>query len=378
MTTRALLRAAGLLAWAFAGVPALLGFGHDPGCMSLAGFATWGGSFAVFGFAFWKASARAGESLDAGRTRVWLGLQSLAALVMLSRICTGFETSLLIVVAVELGLFLPMRLALAWLVLQSVALSQLAMLQMGTDAGLKWSLGALGFGAFAFTIAAIAGREAAARRELARTNAELEVAREHVASLSRDAERLRIARELHDLLGHDLAALHLNLEAAKHLVAGGAAAEPIARAQDVARGLLVDLRKAVSALRSDGAVDVADAVRAIAGAVKSPTIHLDVPAKLEIADGDRANAIVRCVQEIVTNSIKHAAASNLWIHLAANESEIEIRAHDDGRAVRDVHPGRGLTGMRERLEGLRGELSFGHRASGDGFEVRGTLPRGAA
>lgn len=374
MTTRALLRAAGLVAWAFAGLPAVVGFGRDPGCMTPSGFAVWAGSFAVFGVAFWKASAVAGEGSDTARTRFWLGLQAVAAFVMLSRICTGFETSLLVVVAVEIGLFLPLRLAIGWLLVQSVLLGQLAMLQMGWAHGLRWTLGALGFEAFAFTVAAIAGREVAARRELARANAELERAREHVVSLSRDAERLRIARELHDLLGHDLAALHLNLEAAKHLVAGGAAAQPIERAQGVARGLLVDLRKAVSALRSDGPVDVSDAVRAIAVAVTSPKIHIDVPRRLEITDGERANAILRCVQEVVTNTIKHAAASNLWIQVSSSEDRIDLRAHDDGQGSGDVQPGSGLTGMRERLEELRGELSFGRSASGEGFELHASLP----
>jgi len=68
----------------------------------------------------------------------------------------------------------------------------------------------------------MAGREATARRALEETNAELEATRESLALATRDAERLRIARDLHDLLGHDLIALHLELETARHLADGKA------------------------------------------------------------------------------------------------------------------------------------------------------------
>jgi signal transduction histidine kinase len=287
---------------------------------------------------------------------------------MLTIMCSGFEATLLVVVAVELGLALPPAKATAWLAGQSVVFFALTMQHMDWPAGGYWSLGAVGFATFAFTVATIAGREAAARRELARANAALERA-------SRDAERLRIAGELHDLLGHDLVALHLNLEAARHVATGGAA-EPVARAHEVAKKLLADVRAAVSSLRDDAPPrDLALELRAVAAGVQSPRVHLDAPDGLTLDDGARANAVVRCVQEIATNAMKHAHAENLWIALSREGDLLRLAARDDGRGASALAAGNGLRGMRERIERLGGEVSFETRAGG-GFRVSVSLPVG--
>lgn len=244
MTTRSLLRAAGLLVWAFAGTPAALSIAERPGRISTQGLAVWIGAFVVFGVTFFRATRAAAPEGGEG-TRLLL-VQTLAALAMNLFVCTGFEAALLVVVAVELGLFLPLSLGLPWLAAQSIMICLLATHHMGWESGGYWSIAVIGGEAFAFTVAAMAGREAAARRALEKTNAELEATRESLAGASRDAERLRIARELHDLLGHDLIALHLELETARHL-AEGKAKEPVERAHDVAKRLLADVRHAVSA-----------------------------------------------------------------------------------------------------------------------------------
>jgi signal transduction histidine kinase len=231
----------------------------------------------------------------------------------------------------------------------------------------------IGAEAFAFTIAAMAGREAAARRALEQTNAELQATRESLAHASRDAERLRIARELHDLLGHDLIALHLELETVRHLVDGNAKAR-IERAHDVAKHLLADVRNAVTRLREDaGPIDVADRVRAVVENARGPRVHLDAPKTLDVDDGERANALVRCVQEVVTNVIKHAEAENLWISIVRRPTCIELTARDDGCGTRRLTPGNGLAGMRERLEKLGGELVL-KSEEGDGFRVHANFP----
>ena len=278
-------------------------------------FAIWAGSFAVFGVAFWKASAVAGEGTDTARTRFWLGLQAVAAFVMLSRICTGFETSLLVVVAVEIGLFLPIRLAIGWLLVESVLLGQLAMLQMGWERGLRWTLGALGFEAFAFTVAAIAGREVAARRDLARANAELERAREHVVSLSRDAERCG-SRVSSTISSVTIWRRSISTSRPRSTSLLAAPRRRIERAQGVARARRpAQSREALLDRWAGGRVG-----RRPRHCRRRhvPKIPIDVPRRLEITDGERANAILRCVQEVVTNTIKHAAASNLWIQVSSS------------------------------------------------------------
>jgi signal transduction histidine kinase len=371
MTTRGLLRAAGLVMWGFAGIPAALSIAYKPGHIGSVPVVVWVGAFVVFGVTFFRATrADAPDGRDATRS---LAIQTLSALGMNTLLCTGFEAALLVVVAVQLGLMMPLARALPWLVVQSVMVVLLAGYHMGWPGGAYWSIAVIGFEAFAFTIAAMAGRETAARRALEKTNAELEATRESLALASRDAERLRIARELHDLLGHDLIALHLELETARHLV-DGKAKVPVDRAHEVAKGLLASVRKAVSSLREDTEpVDVAAGVRALVEKVHEPRVHLEAPESLEIGDAERANAVVRCVQEIVTNAMKHAHASNLWIAIVPRGGSVELTARDDGRGTRGLKPGNGLAGMRERLERLGGELVL-ETDEGEGFRVRAKLP----
>ena len=83
--------------------------------------------------------------------------------------------------------------------------------------------------------------------------------------------------------------------------------------------------------------------------------------------------MLRCLQEIITNAIRHAAASNLWIELSRTGNGIAIRARDDGRGTRELRPGHGLTGMRERLEQVGGKLEI-ETQPGKGFRLNAWLP----
>lgn len=374
MTTRGLLRAAGLLTWAFAGIPAATSIATETTCSSVGGVASiaaWVGAFVVFGLTFFRATRE--DSSDPRKTARMIAVQTFAALAMNVVLCTGFEAALLVVVAVQIGLALPLVRGLVWAAAQTLGLFVLATYHMGSDRSVRWVIAVTGAEAFAFTIAAIAGREAAARRALEKTNAELEATRESLARASRDAERLRIAREMHDLLGHDMIALHLELETARH-VTEGRGKEAVERAQKIGKTLLADLRAAVSSLRADASpVDVAADVRALVERVQEPRIHLVAPELLDLRDPERANTLVRCVQEIVTNTIKHAGAENLWITLERRNGCIELKARDDGRGAPSVVPGNGLEGMRERMTALGGDLVL-ETNDGEGFRVRAVLP----
>lgn len=370
MSTRSLVRTAGLLVWAFAGVPAAISIARHPR-IGAGAIAAWLGAFLVFGFAFFRAS-RHETTKTSSATVSLVGVQTVAALAMNVVLCTGFEVALLVVVAVQLGLTLRLRHALGWLAAQSIVAVALAVHHMGLRFGGYWSIAVVGAQAFALTVAFMAASEAAARRALERINTELQASRESLARASRDAERLRIARELHDLLGHDLVALHLELETARHLPDAKVRVH-LERAHEVARGLLADVRKAVSSLREDDDKDIVGDVRAIVSRVHEPRVHLDMPEALAVREAERANAVVRCVQEIVTNSIKHAAADNLWIAIVPHRGFLELTARDDGRGGAAPNPGNGLAGMRERMEKLGGELVL-ETQPGRGFSVRAKLP----
>jgi signal transduction histidine kinase len=82
---------------------------------------------------------------------------------------------------------------------------------------------------------------------------------------------------------------------------------------------------------------------------------------------------VRCVQEILTNTVRHADAEHLWITVSQAGAAVTISAHDDGCGTMAVRPSNGLTGMRERLEHLGGTLTY-RSEPGRGFQLRATLP----
>lgn len=193
-----------------------------------------------------------------------------------------------------------------------------------------------------------------------------------LANTSRLAERERISRELHDTLGHHLTALSLNLEAASHLAQDNALVQ-IQRAQSVTKLLLSDVRGVVSALRGEDPIGLAQALRTLVASVPAPQIHLLIAEDLTINDPTRAHTVLRCVQEIITNAIRHAAAGNVWIELARTDSGVAIRARDDGRGAKDVQPGHGLTGMRERLEQVGGTLEIETQPA-KGFRIDAWMP----
>ena len=103
------------------------------------------------------------------------------------------------------------------------------------------------------------------------------------------------------------------------------------------------------------------------------SLHLSLPSELHLTDDVRAQAVLRCVQEITTNTLKHSDAQNLWIELRLEQGAIAIEARDDGRRVTAGSPGTGITSMRRRLEELGGGVMLA-AASGNGFHLRAWVP----
>ena len=230
----------------------------------------------------------------------------------------------------------------------------------------------LGISLFAFMSSVVALRQHAARDELRKVNSELQATQALLAENTRIAERVRIARELHDLVGHHLTALTLNLEVASHLVEGKAL-EHVQQARSLAKLLLADVREVVSEMRYEDKVDLAAALRALVEGVPEPQIHLDLPAELSMVDPATAQALLRCAQEMISNSVRHAGARNLWVHLSLNTDGAVLTASDDGRGTNAIELGNGLRGMDERLRQLGGELAVESRA-GAGFSLYARVP----
>ena len=238
------------------------------------------------------------------------------------------------------------------------------------------TLALAGLQAFAVLAAHLMRRANEAREELALANRELLATRELAIHGSRAAERLRIARDLHDVLGHHLSALSLNLEAAA-LERGtpgapGQAPDALDTARTLTRTTLAEIRSVVSRLRKDDVTDLSAALAALVAAIPSPAIHLSVPEDLPPVDAERALALLRCAQECVTNAIRHSGAQNLWIELVTRDGGLDLSVRDDGQGAAALAEGNGLAGMRERLASLRGRLSV--FPGPPGFEARVWVP----
>jgi signal transduction histidine kinase len=367
---RGLLRFAGFLIWSLAGLPLFVGLVQMPDLLQQPRFWLWLTCFFVFGATFgltqWNVSSPQGRRLQLAS----LAVQTTTALVMIVLVCTGHEGALLVLVSAQLGWFMSLRRALLWVAAQAALMG--AILTFGGHATLSLMSTNVGFQVLALFSCFLAASEASARSGLARANNELRATGELLANTSRLAERERISRELHDTLGHHLTALSLDLEAASHRAQDKTLVQ-IERAQSVTKLLLSDLRQVVGALRSEDPMGLAQALRTLVAGVAAPEIHLLIAEDLAIDDPMRAHTVLRCVQEIITNGMRHAAAENLWIELERTDSGIMIRARDDGRGAKEVQPGHGLMGMRERLEHVGGTLEIETQPA-KGFRIAARMP----
>lgn len=213
-------------------------------------------------------------------------------------------------------------------------------------------------------------REQRARRELAEAHVELQAATALLAESTRTSERLRISRDLHDLIGHQLTVLTLELEAAKHRSTAGENVEPhIEKADGVARTLLSSVRETVGGLRH-GDTELRETLQRVVQDLTEPRVALEVDDGLEL-DEERTVLLVRTAQEIITNTIRHARAEELWIEVRGVPSGVLLRSRDDGWGAREVVLGNGLRGIRERFEALGGSAAFD---SSNGFAVTARMP----
>jgi signal transduction histidine kinase len=278
-----------------------------------------------------------------------LALAAMSIVVTVLLLCDGFEGALMALIAMRLGGRLRVRAGVAWIAAQTLLLGAAIAIHWSLRPALLLAPPYLGFQLLAFFT--VRFHEAAADR-------------------SRVAERLRIAQELHDALGHHLTALTLNLEAALQRTEGEAKRD-VQKAQTMARRLLADVRSIVA--EESDPFDLAATLETIVAGVPQPRVHLDVDGALHIDDPERAHIVLRCVQEIVTNAVRHSGAGNLWIAIERDGGGFRIRARDDGRGSEARAEGFGLRGMRERIERIGGELRIDTQP-GSGFAVVAVLP----
>jgi signal transduction histidine kinase len=291
---------------------------------------------------------------------------------MAALFCNGYEGLLLVLLAAQLALCTSSRLGFGWLAAQSLALTVAVAFQWQPQAALVLAPPYFGFQVLMFAVVRLFTEERRMREEVVHAHAELLRMQNALAEKSRVEERLRMAQDLHDSLGHHLVALNLNLEIAAH-ESQGAARAAVRTAQMLARALLHDVKEIVHSSRDGSPVDLPYEIRRLAEELPAPKLHVSCPPDLQVQDGPASRAMLRAVQEIVTNSIRHGAAGNLWITIERTADQLRLSARDDGHAIHVFEEGFGLSGMRHRLEALGGTLTAAPGALG-GFEVCAALP----
>lgn len=224
--------------------------------------------------------------------------------------------------------------------------------------------------------------------KLAKVNTELEGAYKGLLEsaaaseqLSVEQERVRMAREIHDTLAHTLTTLIVQLEACKKLCRVDIARleAELEKAQELTRSGLNDVKRTIKSLRPqaleekpffESVLDLVNNTMNLAGA------HIifdnDLPPELKLSSPLEV-AIFRLIQESMTNSIRHGAATEIHLSMALDDGLIRIHIRDNGQGCAKIRKGFGLRGIEERVEAMGGNAAF-VSAAGNGFETRVALP----
>ncbi len=277
-----------------------------------------------------------------------------------------YPQTLLYLMSAQLGVLLPLRSGLRWIAAQNVLLAITVLVPLagnetfGSDARVRFVLLSLGtmmvWQAIAFGIGFMAANERRGRMALAAANAELRATQMLLLDTVRGAERMRIARDLHDIIGHHLTALRLHLDLAIRRHKG----EPdpsLITAGTLATSLLSEVRVAVGNERNAEPIALRAALAALCDGIPAPRIVLQMEEGLEVSSAALAHALFCCVQEAISNAVRHAGASALAITLERDGDSIALRITDDGKGSGGAPEGHGLRGMRERLAALGGSVS---------------------
>ena len=199
-------------------------------------------------------------------------------------------------------------------------------------------------------------------------------------------ERLRLARELHDVLSHSLASISLQAGVGLHLVdrRPAQAREALQSIRDISTDALAAARAALSTVRSDAADAPMDvglaALDGLLDSVRATGVRVDLDASVDAAVVSAPVGVAgyRIVQEGLTNVMRHAGpGARAWVRLAraGNWLEVEVRDDGTGAEIPVGATGHGLRGMEERAAAVGGQVHAGP-AAGGGFTVRARLPLG--
>lgn len=292
-----------------------------------------------------------------GKNRAMVLGQLAVALALMLILRAGSLPILLIMVMAQVAHLWPVRPAALIFAACNVAVYLVYAHVWRFSSPLMTTVMYMSFQAFAAVTSWYAVSAERARDELAAINAELLGTRVLLDAGVRDSERLRISRELHDVAGHKLTALKLNLQALRQKPELAQTAE-LKLAAELSDELLQDIRAVVQQLRLHDHPPLREALAALALPLPRPVLALALDEAAERLSMAESEAVLRCVQEALTNAARHADAGHLHVRLQRQADEWRLDIHDDGKTPPKAGQGNGLSGMRERIEALGGELQW--------------------
>jgi len=214
---------------------------------------------------------------------------------------------------------------------------------------------------FAFSVIEATQREKKAKEEISAINQELLAARFMLKESSKKQERLRISRDLHDVLGHQLTALALNLEVTHHKVNDEFKTLTQQNLQQ-AKQLLQDVRNVVKEMRNEDKLDLISYLNALFQQL--PHCLLTINNTATINSISLNQQLIFCLQEGVSNALRHGKANNFILDLQKNQNIISLSLTDNGVGYQKLICGNGLIGMEERLADYSGKIKLTSATTG--------------
>lgn len=197
-----------------------------------------------------------------------------------------------------------------------------------------------------------------ARDELEQKHQQLQATQQLLQAASRQSERTRIARNLHDVVGHHLTALTIQLQVAGHLTEGEAKLQ-VDKCHQLAKLLLADVREAVSTMRQYADVSLLDAITSLTQLLPQQLeVKLQIPGNIMLNDLQQAQHLLCIVQEALSNSLKHSGATEVCIGANTAAGQLLLTIYDNGNVSSHWQAGNGINGMQERLAECGGSLTL--------------------
>lgn len=320
--------------------------------------------FLGYGALFWLLTREKGPFTLQGRFGSWLLLLQLLLAFSLQWLLPERNFYFISILTIIWAAMLPFVLRTGPAILLTILVVALWHVLIAWQTGSSVWITALLYGSFHLFAVLVqsASRDAeAAKDELEQKHQQLLATQQLLQAASRQSERTRIARNLHDVVGHHLTALTIQLQVAGHLTDGEAKVQ-VDNCHQLAKLLLSDVREAVSTMRQYADVSLLDAISGLTRLLPTQLeVKLQIPADIMLNDLAQAQHLLCIVQEALSNSLKHSGATTVNIKASIAEHQLQLLIDDNGILMPRWQPGNGIIGMQERLAECNGSLLVGNK-----------------